>query len=89
VRESTVMGHGRLLVWTWYWIDGRHTINNYWGKLLQVEQRVVAGRDDGAAVMIYAPYDEQPEHARAALRAFAAAHLTALDATLATTRRQP
>ena len=89
VRESTVMGHGRLLVWTWYWIDGRHTINNYWGKLLQVEQRVVAGRDDGAAVMIYAPYDEQPEHARAALRAFAAAHLAALDATLATTRHQP
>jgi len=90
LREAVVTGaSGRMLVWTWYWIDGQHTINNYRGKLLQVEQNLLAGRDDGAAVMLYAPYDEAPEHARAALRTFTSANLAALDATLAATRNAP
>ena len=56
------------------------------GKLLQIRQRVLGGSDDGAAVMLFAPLGDQPEAARAAMRAFLADNLGALDATLARVR---
>ena len=90
VREWTLHGAGgALLVWQWYWIDGRATTSDTMGKLLQIKQRVLTGGDDGAAVMLFAPLDdagEHPEAARAALRAFLADNLGALDATLARVR---
>ncbi|MEO5933075.1 MAG: exosortase A [Duganella sp.] len=90
VREWTLQGAGgALLVWQWYWIDGRATTSDTMGKLLQIKQRVLTGSDDGAAVMLFAPLDdagEHPETARAALRAFLADNLGALDATLARVR---
>ena len=92
VRESTLhSAGGALLVWHWYWIDGRATTSDTMGKLLQIKQRVLRGGDDGAAVMLFAPLDEigeHPEPARAALRAFLADNLGALDATLERVRGQ-
>lgn len=90
VREWTLHGAGgALLVWQWYWIDGRATTSDTMGKLLQIKQRVLTGSDDGAAVMLFAPLDdagEHPEAARAALRAFLVDNLGALDVTLARVR---
>ncbi|MEO7494752.1 MAG: exosortase A [Massilia sp.] len=84
VREDSLKGpSGRLLVWRWYWIDQQTTTSDYVGKALQVRQKMLHGSDDGAAVMLYAAYDEHPESARAALRAFLTANQAALDAGLA------
>jgi exosortase A len=88
VRETMVAGGGtRFVVWSWYVIDGRNTSNDYLGKALQVQQKLFHGTDDGALVLVYAPYDEKPEPARAVLRSFLASHLGALDASLAARQR--
>lgn len=86
VREDGLASNAsgkRLLVWSWYAIDGGATVHDYAGKLMQLQEKLRTGSDDGAFVAVYAPYDEQPEQARATLRAFVAAHLAALDGTLA------
>jgi exosortase A len=89
LRETVVQGpSANLLVWQWMWIDGRVTAKNYVGKLWQAEAKLMVRGDDGAAVMLSAPYGDKPDEARAALRAFLAAHLGAIDAALAATRRQ-
>ena len=66
----------------------RQTTSDTLGKLLQIKQRVLSGSDDGAAVMLFAPLGDQPDGARAAMRAFLADNLGALDATLARLRAQ-
>ena len=87
LRESRLQGpSGNFLVWHWTWIDGAPVSNAYLGKLRQAKTKLLFGSDDGAVVMLAAPYGEQPEAARAALRAFLGANLSAIDATLATTR---
>ncbi|KQW90357.1 exosortase A [Massilia sp. Root418] len=89
VRESTLAGAGgRLLVWNWYWVDGRYTANDYLGKVLQVKQKVLTGSDDGAAVMVFSPFEDKPEPARAAMREFLAANLARVDATLDANKRK-
>ena len=89
VRESTLAGAGgRMLVWNWYWVDGRYTANDYFGKVLQVKQKVFTGSDDGAAVMVFSPFEDKPEAARAAMRAFLAANLARVDAALDANKRK-
>lgn len=89
VRESTLSGAGsRMLVWNWYWVDGRYTANDYLGKVLQVKQKALQGSDDGAAVMVFSPYEEKPEVARAAMRAFLAENLARVDAALDANRHK-
>ena len=88
LRETVVQGPlANLLVWQWMWIDGRTTANNYVGKLWQAEAKLRLRGDDGAAVMLSAPYGDAPDAARGALRAFLAAHAGAIDAALAATRQ--
>jgi exosortase A len=89
LREGMLSGAtGRMLVWHWYWIDGQRTSSDYVGKALQVRQKFFHGSDDGAAVMLFAPYDENPDEARAALRAFLRDNLGAVDAVLAANRKR-
>ena len=84
VRETRLRGpDGALVVWQWYWIDGGFTANDYLGKLLQAKERLLMRGDDGAGILVYARYDENPETARAALRNFLAAQLPSLGSTLA------
>jgi exosortase A len=88
LRETVVQGQSaNLLVWHWMWIDGRVTAKNYVGKLWQAEDKLRLRGDDGAAVMLSAPYGDKPDEARASLRAFLAAHADAIDAALAATRQ--
>ncbi|MDM5176052.1 exosortase A [Massilia sp. DJPM01] len=88
LRESSMSGpSGKMLVWHWYWIDGSTTSNDYAGKLLQIRQKLLHASDDGAAVMIFAPYDENPEPARVAMRAFLKGDLAAIEAALAANTR--
>ena len=88
LRETRMRGpSGTFLVWHWYVLDGREFTNAYAAKLHQARTRLLFGGDDGAAVMLSAPYSEnKQDEARAALRAFLGAHLTALESSLAATR---
>lgn len=88
VREAMLGVEGRrLLVWQWYWVNGSMTSSNYVGKMLQIKGKLLSGNGDGAAVMVFSPYDEDPAVARAAMRAFLDSNLQPLDQTLASTRR--
>jgi exosortase A len=85
LRETTLAGPGGpLLVWHWMWIDGRYTASNVVGKLYQARARLLAHGDDGALIAIAAPAGEQPDAARADLRAFLAAHFAPIDKALNT-----
>lgn len=49
---------GRLLVWHWYWIDGRWTTSDYFAKLYQTLAQLQGHGDDSVAVMLYTPVAE-------------------------------
>lgn len=86
LRESVVSdGSARLLVWSWYWIGGQTTANDYTGKVYQARALLTRGRDDGAALLAYARFDEDPEEARTTLRAFVGANLAPVEAALSAT----
>lgn len=88
LREGRVQGHGgSFLVWSWYWIDGRFTANEYAGKLLQAKEKLMLRGDDGAAILVYAPFEANPEEARAAMRAFLTENLAQLEAALSVNRK--
>ena len=48
----------RLLVWQWNVIDGQPSVNDLYAKLILATDRVALARDDGASVLIAAPYEE-------------------------------
>jgi exosortase A len=78
IRDATTS----FVVWRWYWIGGRFVGNDYLGKLLQAKDRLLMRGDDGATLMVFAPYGEQPEEARTALRAFLNDNLAPIQKTL-------
>ncbi|QYF95060.1 exosortase A [Massilia sp. PAMC28688] len=87
LREARMQGpSGTFLVWHWSWIDGQPVVNNYVGKLRQAKAKLLFGGDDGAAVMLAAPYGESQDEARNAMRAFLESNLKALEASLERTR---
>jgi len=71
-----------LLVWSWYWIDGRYVVNPYWAKLLQAKSKLLGRGDGGAVVIVYAPYDDRPQAAELALKDFVGAMLPAITRSL-------
>ena len=71
VRETVLRRNGRaLLVWDWMRVDGRDTTSAAVGKLLQARSKLLLRGDDGAAVMLSAPFDDHPDAARATLHSF-------------------
>ncbi|WP_036171750.1 exosortase A [Massilia sp. 9096] len=72
LRETVLRkdGGGALLVWDWMHIGGHDTTSNVVGKLWQMESKALLRGDDGAAIMLSAPLDENPDTARATLHAF-------------------
>jgi exosortase A len=83
LRETVLRSGSRsLLVWSWMRIGGHDTTSNTIGKFYQAGSKALLRGDDGAALMLSAPFDEHPEAARAALRAFLADNLKAVDAAL-------
>ena len=88
VRETRVTGpDGPMLVWHWIWVDQRATTNLYLGKVLQARAQLLFHPDDGAAVLLSAPFSDNPEAARRALQAFLDAHAASIDAALTATRK--
>jgi exosortase A len=73
----------RLLVWSWYLVDDRHTANPYLAKLLEARSRLTGHRGEAALIAVAAPYEEQPDAAAATLTAFLNSMLPAIDAEVA------
>ena len=87
VRETTLAGPGGpLLVWHWMWIDGHNTTSNVVGKLHTAKAKLLFHGDDGALLVLATPVNDDPQAARAALRAFMARGGEAIEATLQQTR---
>ncbi|MDO8651009.1 MAG: exosortase A [Undibacterium sp.] len=83
LQESRIKGlTGSILVWQWYWIDGTFMVNPYEGKLRQAKEKLLMRGDDGANLIFYAPYEENPDQARVILRDFLSSHLASLESTL-------
>jgi exosortase A len=89
LRESVLRGpSGTILVWSWNWIGGHYTSSNVMGKLWQAGAKAMLRGDDGAAVMLSAPFDESPDAARAALGRFLAQNGAAIDQALVAERQR-
>jgi exosortase A len=85
LRETVMQNDGaKMLVWQWMWIDGREVSNDYVGKLLQARARLFFHGDDGAAIMVSAPVEQDVDQARAALRAFVASQFNHIQSALLT-----
>lgn len=76
-----------LLVWYWYWVDGQYTVNPVWGKLLQAKSRLLGRGDDGAVVIVYAPYSDEPHVAKQVLTDFVGSMLPNITKSLELARR--
>jgi EpsI family protein len=61
----------RLLIWDWFWVSGSRFSSPYLGKLYLARDKLLGRGDDGAAIIIAAPYGDRPEAAQQTLREFA------------------
>lgn len=74
----------RLLVWDWMQLAGTRTTNPYYAKALLAKNRLLGRPDDGVAVIVAAPYEEDRTVAADALREFVRDMLPAIDAAVRT-----
>ncbi|MFO7629443.1 MAG: exosortase A [Prochlorococcaceae cyanobacterium] len=71
VAEAVVTStRERLLVWTWYRVDGDYTANPYIAKLLEARQQLLQGRREGTRFFVATPLGEDPTAARQRLQQF-------------------
>lgn len=75
-------GTRRLLVWSWYRVDGHTTVNPYGVKLLEAWQMLRHGHREGTRVYISTPLAEDRDQARAHLDDFLASHRAAIEYSL-------
>jgi len=83
VRTAVVTNERvRLVVWRWYWVDGRATSSDYAAKLYQA-MSVLEGRGDPVAwVIVSMPAETDEAQVRAALQDFTADMRGSIDSTL-------
>jgi EpsI family protein len=60
----------KLLVWRWYWLGDDVTANPYLAKMILAKRKLLGRGDDGAEILVAAPYEESPEEAARVLRNF-------------------
>lgn len=88
LRESRLQGpSGNMLVWHWMLVGGEPVTNAYAGKLRQAGLKLSFHGDDGAAVMLSAPYVDNQDEARTALRAFLDTNWKAVENALSAAAR--
>jgi exosortase A len=71
IRTAELRGPGarRLIVWQWYWIDGKITASDHLAKVWQAVNRLMGKGDDSVVVILYAPEDT-PGNGESALESF-------------------
>jgi exosortase A len=60
----------KLLVWRWYWLGKEITASPYMAKLILARNKLLRKGDDGAEIIITAPYDEASDEAAPVLQSF-------------------
>lgn len=75
----------RLLVWQWYWVNGRWTASDILAKAYTVWSRLLGDGDDSAVVIFYTPLN-RPGEAEALLEDFARDATPAVETALRQTR---
>ena len=87
IRTAELRGpnSNRLMVWQWYWINGRLTSSDHLAKAYTALYRLLGQGDDSAVIIVYADKDSA-EGAEALLERFANKAMPAIEKALATTR---
>jgi exosortase A len=87
VRTTVLRGpvSARLLVWQWYWVDGRWTASDFLAKAYTALARLRGRGDDSAVIILYA-LPTRTEQADTILEDFARAAMPAIENTLQQTR---
>ncbi|CAH1385700.1 exosortase A [Candidatus Nitrotoga sp. M5] len=75
-------GNNRLLIWNWNSLDGTYTTNPYLAKLLLAKDKLFGRQDDGAAIVIAAPYEGTPETAASSMQSFVNDMLPAINSSI-------
>lgn len=78
----------RLVVWNWYWVDGRFTANPYLAKLLEAKAKLLREKDDSAVIILASPYDDTTTAANQALGDFLSGMLPGIRHTLEQAEKQ-
>ena len=83
VRTAELRGpvSARLLVWQWYWVDGRWTASDFLAKAYTVLSRLRGKGDDSAVIILYA-LPSRTEQADTILQDFARAAAPAIENAL-------
>jgi exosortase A len=79
---------GHLLIWSMDWINGQFNNSHIAGKMIQTFNKLRLAGDDAAAVIICAPFSDNPEEARAAMRSFLSTDFDAIDIVLNANRKR-
>jgi len=87
VRAGELRGANgeELVLWQWYWINGRLTTSEPWAKAYTALSRLQGQGDDSAVVIVYARKGV-PEGSQTALEAFTRAYAAPIEAALRQTR---
>lgn len=72
----------RMLVWHWYFVDGKTTTSPYRAKSLEALSKFRGRGDDAIVVSVYTPFDESPEAGQARLALFVGDMFPAIQASL-------
>jgi len=84
LRETRLRASAqRLLIWDFFHISGYELTNPYLAKLLFSRNKLLGRGDAGAAIILAAPYDLDPDAAATTLREFAREMAPSIDAALA------
>lgn len=83
VTQTQLRGaNARLLVWHWFWVEGRYVSNPYLAKFLEAKSKLLGKGDDAAVIVVYTPYQEDLATPTAVLRDFVTSLAPAIDAAL-------
>ena len=84
LKQTQLRSSGqRLLIWDWFRISDRDLTNRYLAKLLFARNKLLGRSTEGAAIIVAAPYEGQPEVAAETMRQFVREMMPSIDAALA------
>ncbi len=71
ISQHQLTSHqSKLLIWRWYWLINEQTANPYVAKANLAFNRILGYGDDGAEIILAAPYVNRPEEAAIVLQNF-------------------
>lgn len=69
-QHQLVSNTSNLLIWRWYWLINEQTANPYIAKAILAFNKILGYGDDGAEIILAAPYVNFPEEAMTLLQNF-------------------